>query len=47
MLVLLRILELIGIFVFLPILAYLVTKFAAAGYFRARRREKEKDKTNL
>lgn len=30
----------------LPILTYLVVKFGAAAYFRAKRRDQERNKTN-
>lgn len=32
----------VGTFVVLPVLAYMVVKFGAAGYFRAKRREDKK-----
>jgi len=32
----------VGIFILLPIVAYLVMKFGTAGYLRAKEREREK-----
>jgi len=34
---------LIGAFILVPVMAYMVMKFGAAGYFRAKRREEDPD----
>jgi len=34
----------LGVFFVLPIVSYLVVKFGTAGYFRAKNRDKQKDK---